>query len=44
MFYERNRELNREIASLKLDLKDASEEGHCGHCDHDHEKKHCEEE
>ena len=32
MFYERRRELNREIAELRLDAED----GHCGMCDHDH--------
>lgn len=44
MFYERNRELNREIAALKLDLTDAGVEGHCGHCGHNHEEGHCERE
>ena len=38
MFYERNRELNREISALKLDLTDADAEGHCGHCIQNHEE------
>jgi len=37
MFYERRRELNREIAELKLD----ADGGHCGACDHDHGEGHC---
>jgi len=41
MFYERNRELNREIAALKLDLTDAGTEGHCGHCAHNREEGRC---
>lgn len=41
MFYERNRELNREIAALKLDLTDDSAEGHCGRCAHNREEGRC---
>ena len=37
MFYERRRELSREIAGLQLDADD----GHCGACDHDHADGHC---
>ena len=35
MFYERRRELSREIAELKLD------DGHCGACDHEHGECDC---